>query len=73
MAKVGLTEGLLATFIVFFAVFAGLMIGIAYNTGAESVDGKSRDNNYLYISTIVFAFITCMLSVATGWAISHPE
>jgi len=73
MAKVGMTEGLLAAFIVFFAITAGLMMGVAYDAGAESVDGKSRDNNYLYISFIVFGFIACMLSVSTGWAISHPE
>lgn len=40
MAKVGMTEGLLATFIVLFSVFAGLMIGIAYNMGEEACDGK---------------------------------
>lgn len=73
MPKVGMTEGLLATFILFFSVFAGLLIGVAYNTGAESVDNKSRDNNYLNVSILIFGFLTCMLSVATGWAISKTE
>lgn len=72
MPQVGVTEGLFATFMVCMFVCIGLTIGIAYNYGKTSIDNQPHANNALYITAIIFTFLTLIFSAATGWAITNP-
>ena len=59
--------------IIFGFVTAGLLSGIAYNFGKASVDNQAHANNALYITTIVFMFLSCILATFTGFAILNQS